>query len=70
MRYTQGQDAKIIFSGSVSLVGPNLIAISPDSRTVAISGESSVVFWDAVSFEELETLQGVHAGEAKIFTNS
>ena len=62
VRYSQGQDAKLLFSGPVSLEGPNLIALSPDGRTVAISGESSVVFWDALAQKELETLHKVHAG--------
>ncbi|KAK7087866.1 hypothetical protein V1264_021863 [Littorina saxatilis] len=63
VRYSQGQDAKLIFSGPVSLEGPNRIALSPDGRTVAISGESNVVFWDAVNFKELDTLYRLHAGE-------
>ncbi|KAL8591952.1 hypothetical protein ACOMHN_020430 [Nucella lapillus] len=61
VRYSQGQDAKLLFSGPVSLQGPNLIALSPDGRTVAISGQSSVVFWDSVAEQELQTLQKLHA---------
>jgi hypothetical protein len=64
VRYSQGQDAKLLFSGPVSLEGPNLIALSPDGRTVAIAGQSSVVFWDAVNLVELETLNSVHSGQS------
>ncbi|PVD32850.1 hypothetical protein C0Q70_08297 [Pomacea canaliculata] len=62
VRYSQGQDAKLLFTGSVSLPGPNLIAISPDGRTVAISGDSSVVFWDTVTQSESVILQDLHSG--------
>ncbi|XP_076473005.1 transducin beta-like protein 2 [Babylonia areolata] len=61
VRYSQGQDAKLLFTGSVSLEGPNLIALSPDGRTVAISGQSSVVFWDALAGKELQTLHKLHS---------
>lgn len=63
VRYSQGQDAKLLFTGSVSLPGPNLIAISPDGRTVAISGDSSVVFWDTITQSESVILQDLHSGK-------
>ena len=62
VRYSQGQDAKLLFSGSVSLDGPCLVAMSPNAQTVAISGQSSVVFWDAVALKEQDTLQKLHSG--------
>ncbi|BFZ18412.1 hypothetical protein BsWGS_21451 [Bradybaena similaris] len=61
VRYEQGQDPKLLFSGSVAFEGPMKIALSPDGRTVAVGASTSISFWDAVSGKEENLLENVHA---------
>ncbi|CAG5117125.1 unnamed protein product [Candidula unifasciata] len=61
VRYEQGQDPKLLFSGSLAFEGPMKIALSPDGRTVAVGASTSISFWDALSGKEENILENVHA---------
>ena len=56
------QDPVLLCSGQVTTVGPSLVALSPDGRTVAVGTDTSVTFWDAANGQQDQTLENLHAG--------
>ena len=56
-----GQDAKLLFTGTLSFPCFS-IALSPDGRTAAVASDTNIAFWDALSEKEEKVLKDVHSG--------
>ncbi|OWF53107.1 transducin beta-like protein 2 [Mizuhopecten yessoensis] len=62
VRYEMNQDPYLLHTGNISYSGYCLIALSPDGRTVAVGGENSITFFNAISSKEEETVDNIHIG--------
>ena len=60
--YARGQDAKILLTGKLTTAGPSLIALSPDSYSIAVSVNSQLNFYSALDGECLQTIENVANG--------
>lgn len=49
-------------TGSIHCEIPSHISLSPDGRSVAVGGDNSIGFYNAVSGEEEEVLKNIHDG--------
>lgn len=49
IEYERGQDAKILLTGKLNTTGPSLIALSPDSYSVAVSVGDKIYFFDGLT---------------------
>uniref|UniRef100_A0A2C9KI42 Uncharacterized protein n=1 Tax=Biomphalaria glabrata TaxID=6526 RepID=A0A2C9KI42_BIOGL len=61
VRYEMNQDPKLLKTGSVHFTGFSLIALSPDSHTVAVGNGTSIAFWDTETGKEQELMKDVHS---------
>ena len=60
--YVRGQEAKILLTGKLTTAGPSLIALSPDSYSVAVSVSSQLSFYSGLDGECLQTIENVANG--------
>ena len=47
--YQRGQDAKLLLSGTLSIKAPSVVALSPDSYTIAVTAGSQLSFINALN---------------------
>ena len=66
VNYEKGQDAKEIFSVNLPMKGSSLIAISPDSLTVAVTVLNNLYFYDAVTGKLDESVEGFSTGKLRL----
>ncbi|CAG2251092.1 TBL2 [Mytilus edulis] len=62
IRYELSQDPYLLTTGSIHCEIPSHISLSPDGRSVAVGGDNSIGFYNAVSGEEEEVLKNIHDG--------
>lgn len=62
VRYELSQDPYLLTTGSIHCEIPSHISLSPDGRSVAVGGDNSIGFYNAVSGEEEEVLKNIHDG--------
>jgi len=57
------QDPYLLRTGSIKFSGSALISLSPDGRTIAVGGDNSITFFNALTGDEEETIDGLYSGE-------
>ncbi|XP_063396087.1 transducin beta-like protein 2 [Mytilus trossulus] len=62
IRYELSQDPYLLTTGSIHCEIPSHITLSPDGRSIAVGGDNSIGFYNAVSGEEEEVLKNIHDG--------
>lgn len=69
--YERGQEAKLLYTGNLEVKGPSLIAISPDSFSVAIVINNQLRFYDALNYNCDQIIDNVFNDSASeiLFSN-
>ncbi|XP_053817062.1 transducin beta-like protein 2 isoform X1 [Vidua macroura] len=61
VEYKKQQDPYLLLTGQCAVLEPCRIALSPDSRTVAVAGSTDIVVYNTRRGEEEERFLGVHS---------
>ena len=64
--YERGQEAELLLTGNVKEEGPSLIALSPDSYTVAVASNKTLSFFSTTTAKCVEFIENVCTGNLKI----
>lgn len=64
--YERGQDPTIIITGQLDTIGHSLIALSPDSYSIAVSIENKLCFYNTLNAKCDISIENVCVGN-KIF---
>ena len=64
--YVRGQDAQLLLTGRLDIAGQSLIALSPDSYSIAVSVNNQLIFFDGLTGDKDESIENICTGRLSI----
>ena len=62
VEYHLGEDPKLLTTGQFNHIGPSVIALSPDARTLGVSSGKNLSIYHSASGKEEANITDAHTG--------